>query len=212
MQLKYLSIIFSVAGIAVLYFLSILSQPTLIDLNEIQKYEGKQVIVEGIVTEAYTTKYDSQIITIENNNFSIKIFVEGEIDIDYGDKIQATGEVQVYKGEWEVVVNNKRFVRILQKWQNITIPLKQLAETPERYEGLNINVTGYADAIYETYFYLVDPEGKYSIVVVFNPLDYNFTTNQKLYVAGRLVFDANNFRYNLAVGDETDHGIFVVGE
>ncbi|MDH7517047.1 MAG: hypothetical protein QHH19_01690 [Candidatus Thermoplasmatota archaeon] len=212
MQLKYISIIFSVAGIVFLYFLSTLSQPTIIELNEISKYEGKQVILEGIVTETYTTKYDSQIITIENNNFSTKIFVEGELDIDYGDKIQATGKVQVYKGEWEVVVNNKRFVRILQKWQNITIPLKQLAETPEKYKGLNINVTGYADTIYETYFYLVDPEGKYSIVVTFNPLYYNFTINQKLYVAGRFVFDVNNFRYNLEVGDERNHGIFVVGE
>jgi len=212
MQLKYLSIVFSVAGIAFLYFLSTLSQPTLINLNEINKYEGKQVIVEGTVTESYTTKYDSQILTIENNNFSTKIFVEGEIDIDYGDKIQATGKVQVYKGEWEVVVNNKRFVRILQKWQNITIPLKQLAQTPDKYKGLNVNVTGYADAIYETYFYLVDPEGKHSIVVIFNPLYYNFTTNQKIYVAGKFVFDANNFRYCLEVGDETNHGIFVVGE
>lgn len=212
MQLKYLSIIFSVAGIAFLYFLSTLSQPIIIDLNEISKYEGRQVIVEGIVTEAYTTKYESQIITIENNNFSTKIFVEGEIEISYGDKIQATGEVQAYKGEWEVVVNNKRFVRILQKWQNITIPLKQLAQTPDKYDGLNINVTGHADTIYETYFYLIDNEEKYSIVVTYNPLKHDITTNQKLYVAGRFVFDSSNFRYNLEVGDETDHGIFVVGE
>jgi len=212
MQLKYLSIIFSVAGIALLYFLSTLSQPTLIDLNEIQKYEGKQVIVEGIVTEYYTTKFDSQIITIENNNFSTKIFIEGKTDIDYGDKIQATGEVQIYNGEWEVVVNNQRFVRVLQKWQNITIPLKQLAETPERYDGLNVNVTGYADAIYDTYFYLADSEGKYSLVIIYNSMNYNFTTGQKICVAGKFVFDSDDFRYVVEVFDEMGHGVFAAGE
>ena len=212
MQLKYLSIIFSIAGIALLYFLSTLSQPTIINLNEIQRYEGKQVIVEGIVTEYYTTKFGSQIITIENNNFSTKIFIEGETDIDYGDKIQVIGEVQIYNGEWEVVVNNKRFVKILQKWQNITIPLKQLAETPERYDGLNVNVTGYADAICDTYFYFVDLEEKHSIVVTYNPLRYNFTTNQKINVAGKFFFDTDNFRYTIEISDETKHGIFVVGE
>ncbi len=212
MQLKYLSIIFSIAGILLLYFLSTLSQPTIIDLNEIQKYEGKQVIVEGIVTESYTTKYESQIITIENNNFSTKIFVEGETDIDYGDKIQATGEVQAYKGEWEVVVNNKRFVKILQKWQNITIPLKQLAETPEKYEDLNVNVTGFVDTIFDTYFYLYDSEEEYSIIVVYNPFTQGpFTAGQKLYVNAKFVFDSENFRYKLETGDDA-HNIFVAGD
>jgi len=212
MQLKYLSIIFSVAGIALLYFLSTLSQPVSIDLKDIQNYEGKQVIVEGIVTESYTTTLGSQIITIENNNFSTTVFLQGETDIEYGDKIQATGEVQIYNGEWEVVVNNKRFVSILQKWQNITIPLKQLAETPNIYNGLNVNVTGYADAIYDTYFYFTDIDKKHPIVVICNPLKYNFTTNQELSIAGKFVFDSDNFRYILEVGDEPNQGIFVVGE
>ena len=212
MQIKYLSIIFSIAGIILLYFLSTLSQPTIIDLSEIRKYDGKQVIVEGIVTESYTTKYESQIITIQNNNYSTKIFIEGETDIDYGDKIQATGEVQAYEGEWEVVVNNKRFVRILQKWQNITIPLKQLAETPEKYENLNVNVTGFVDTVFDTYFYLFDSEEKYSIIVVHNPFTQGpFTAGQKLYVNAKFVFDSENFRYKLETGDDT-HNIFVAGE
>ena len=175
MKLKHFSILFSVIGIACLYFLSTLSQPALIELKDVSKYEGKSVIVEGIVTEHRLTNYGSQIITIENDNTSTIVFVEGETNIEYGDKIQVTGKVQKYKGDWEIVVDNIDFVKVIQKWQNITIPLWQLSASPEKYEGLNVNVTGYIDTIYDTYLYLTDSEGNYSIVVFHLNFSLHFT-------------------------------------
>lgn len=74
MKLKYFSLIFSIAGIVLLYFLSTLTQPVLIELHEIPEYEGKQVIVEGIVTEHHVTSYGSQIITIANDNVTTTVF------------------------------------------------------------------------------------------------------------------------------------------
>lgn len=111
MELKHFAIILSVACILFLYFLSTLSQPIMIDLHEIPEYEGKQVIVEGVVTEHRTTTYGGQIIEIENldskNSSKTIVFVEGETPVEYGDRIQVTGTVQRYKGEWEIVVNNE---------------------------------------------------------------------------------------------------------
>jgi len=148
MKLKHFSIIFSIVGIACLYFLSTLSQPISIELKNISKYEDKNVIVEGIVTEYYLTSFGSQIITIESDNASTIVFLEGKADVEYGDKIQATGKVQKYKGDWEIVVDNVDFVKVIQKWQNISMPLWQLSMSPTKYEGLNVNVTGYVDTIY----------------------------------------------------------------
>ena len=52
------------------------------------------------MTNYYQTKHGSQIITIEDKNTSITVFVEGNIVLEYGDKIQVTGAVQKYKDEW----------------------------------------------------------------------------------------------------------------
>jgi len=204
MKLKYFSLMFSIAGIILLYFLSTLTQPVLIELHEIPEYEGKQVIVEGIVTEHHVTSYGSQIITIANDNATTTVFAEGKTDVEYGDKIQVTGKVQKYKGDWEIVVSNVRFVNIIQKWQNITFPLWQLAENPTKYVGLNVNVTGRIDTIYDTYFYLVDSEEEQSIVVFYNPSEYNnsFYPGQKVHVAAKFTFDEEDFRYKLEVSEE----------
>ena len=91
MKLKYFSLLFSIAGILILYFLSKLSQPPLIEIHEMPDYEGKQVIIEGVVTNYQVTKHGSQIITIKDDNDTTTIFVEGETNIEYGDRIQATG-------------------------------------------------------------------------------------------------------------------------
>ena len=88
----------SVLGIFSLYFLSTFSQPNIIELYEIPEYEGKQVIVEGIVTEHYTTSYGSQIIEIKSgtieDNSTVVIFVEKETNVEYGDSNRRSTKIQ----------------------------------------------------------------------------------------------------------------------
>ena len=207
MQLKHYSLLFSIVGIALLYFLSTLTQPIVIELSEISEYEDKQVTVEGIVTEHHITSYESQIIKIASNNATAIVFVEGTSDVEYGDKIQVTGKVQKYEGDWEIVVGNERFVAVLQKWQNITIPLWQIAENPVKYDGLNVNVTGYIDAVYDAYFYLVDTEGSYSVIVFYSSFEHDdIYSGQKVNVAAQFRYDGTDMRYKLEIFEET-HGI-----
>ncbi|MCK4332154.1 MAG: hypothetical protein KAV40_01090 [Thermoplasmatales archaeon] len=188
----------------------------MIELHEIPEYEGKQVIVEGIVTEYRITTYGGQIIEIKNldseNISKTIVFVEGETSVEYGDRIQATGTVQKYKDEWEIVVNNERFVKILQKWADITFPLWQLAENPDKYVGTNVNVTGFIDRKYDAYFYLVDSEEQYTVAVYYDSSKfYNFSQGNAVYVGARFVYDAETMRYVLQAKDEA-HGISVVEE
>ncbi len=198
MKLKHYSLIFSIVGILVLYFLLKTSQSTMININEIPKYEGKQVIIEGTVLEHHLTKYGSQIIKIENDNATTTVFIEGKIDLEFGDKIQVIGEIQKYEGEWEIVVNSVNMIKIIEKWKNSSFPLWQLAENPNKYLGSNINVTGYIDYISNSYFYLSDFDRKYSLPVFYN-LGENITIfpGQKISVFGQFLFDEENFRYKL---------------
>jgi hypothetical protein len=212
MKLKYFSLAFSIIGILILYFISTLTKPAYIEIFEIPNFEGKQVVVEGVVTHHQTSNYGSQIITIKDNNASTKIFVEEKIEVDYGDQILAVGQVQKYKDEWEVVTNDKRSVSILEKWHNISIPLWQLAEAPTRYLGLNVNVTGYIDTFSNSYFNLVDLEEKYSLMTFYSRLE-NFTLlpGEKVNVEGKFSFDEKNFRYILEVHGETHRISYVEG-
>ena len=203
MKLKYLSLLLAITGVLLLYFLSRLSHPPLIDINEMPDYEGKQVTIEGVVTDYRATRQGSQIIKIKSNNATATVFAEGKTNMEYGDRIQATGEVQKYKDDWELVTNDNRYVTILEKWHNISFPLWQLAENPAKYLDLNVNVTGYIEAISNAYFYLVDLEKKHSLIV-FYKLSKNITIypGQKISVSGKFSFDEENFRYQLELFDE----------
>lgn len=208
MNLKKMSIIFATSGTLFLYFLSILSEPVMVDIADLPKYEGKKVTTEGIVSEYFTTKYASQMITIRGNNSTAVVYLEGTCDVEYGDKIQATGEVQKYMDDWEVIVENKN-LKIVEKWNNISFPIWQLAQNPARYLGLNVNVSGYIESIFDSYFYIIDIENKHSLVVFYKDyMGISLYPGKKVCISAKFLFDEKNLRYKLELCDE-NHGIFL---
>jgi len=209
MKLKNTALLASIIGITVLYLLSIITKPPLIELENISDYDGKKITTEGIVSDYYTTSYGSQIITIQNNNISAKVFIDVEKDIEFGDKIQATGEVQKYKDDWEIIVENDKDVLVLEKWNNISSPIWQLSQNPTKYLNLNVNTTGFIDEIYDSYFYLLDMEDKKSLMVIYSNISKDILqTGNYVYVTGNFCFDENNLRYYLKIFDE-NHGIYL---
>jgi len=170
--------------------------------------------VEGTVTEHHATTYGGHIINIrdmDNNNISEAIvFVEETTTVEYGDIIQATGKVQRYNDEWEVVVNQARFVEILQKWENITFPIWQLAENPDKYIGINVNITGLVDRDYDSYFYLVDSNEEHTIIIYYDSSKFqNFSQGDNVFVRGQFVYDEDTLRFVININQQ-DHVISVL--
>lgn len=212
MKLKYFSMLLSIVGIIILYMISRFSQAPIIKICDMPDYEGKRVMIIGVVIEYHLTKYGSQIITIENENYSATVIIEGKIDIEYGDKILATGEVQKYKDNWELIVNNNRQIEVLKKWYNASLPLWQIAENPKKYLNLNVNITGYIESISNAYFLLVDLERKHSLITFYTiPKNTTLYPGQKICASGRFTFDEKNFRYMLDICEE-NHGINLLTE
>ena len=199
MELKHLVIVLSVVGTCFLYVLSLFSQPTVVSLDDVESFEGKQVVVEGVVVSYHVTTYGSQQIVIQDRNESeveVIVYVEEETDVEYGDVIQATGVVQQYGGEWEVVVNTARGVVVVEKWQDTTYPLWQLAVKPQGFIGRNVKVSGFVDRMYDSYFYLIDSSSQYSVVVYFDMAQrQNFSSGEWVQVGGRFEYDDLSFRY-----------------
>jgi cytochrome c-type biogenesis protein CcmE len=211
MKFKYLIILIAIASLAALYLLSLVSQPVLVSLSDLSTYNGQQVIVQGSVTDYRTTTFGSQIITIrdkENSTNSVALYIEGEIMVEYGDTIQAIGEIQQYKEQWEISVNNPQFVTILQKWNHQSFPLWQLAENPEKYLDTNVNVTGIVTQKHDSSFSLTDPAGKYSIDVSYDPsCPHQFSKDDSVTVAGRFCYEPKTLQYILKA-TESNHGIW----
>jgi cytochrome c-type biogenesis protein CcmE len=211
MKFKYLSILIAIASLALLYVFTLFSHPTLISLSAIPTYNGQQVIVQGIVTEYRTTTYGSQLITIrdtENTTTSVMLYIEGIFPVEFGDKIQAIGEVQQYNDQWEISVNNPQFLTIVEKWNNSSIPLWQLAKNPERYLDTNVNVTGVATHKQKTSFSLSDSSQTYTIDVVYDAsFTSTFSNDDVVVVAGRFVYEPQTLHYLLKV-TESSHGIW----
>lgn len=214
MKFKYIVIFIAMGGLLALYVISHFSQPMVVSLSSLPVHEGHQVIVEGVVTAYRTTTSGSQIITIrdiQNTTDSVILYLEGTVSVEYGDIVQATGAVQQYKGQWEVIINSPQFVTILQKWGNRSFPLWQLAENPEQYCDTNVNVTGVVSQTAGSSFTLSSPDVKYSIDVFYDiSYHYMFSKGDMVMVEALFFYDASTMRFKLAA-TEAKHGIWKVG-
>lgn len=181
---------FAVIGIVVLYLVSAVSQPEEIALKDVKNKEGKNVIVKGIVVEKYQTSSGNTILKVRDNNVSVSVFVKKAVDTESGDEIRVTGRVQKYKNGYEIVASE---IEILKKWDEDYVELNQLKSDPEKYEGTNINVTGFAVSIKHNEFYLSDNISRIKVKIIKSAVLP--AENQKIFVKGKMGYDENRFEY-----------------
>ncbi len=211
MNLKYYSILFSTIGIAVLYLIACMCKPVCIELSDIPKYEGKKIITKGFVRELSETQYKNQIIRLQNNNSSVKVFSEEKTKAEYGDLVEVIGKIQKYKDDFEIVVESKESITIIKKWNNITIPLRQIANNPENYIGLNVKVIGHIDDIYNSFFRLKELETGHTIIVSYEGgKNLYLKSGKEVIVKGLFSYDDTNLRYLLKVCTK-NHGVSLRG-
>jgi DNA/RNA endonuclease YhcR with UshA esterase domain len=213
MKFKYLVIFITVGLLLTLYLLTLVSQPILVSLSSLQNYNGQQVIVQGIVTEYRTTTYGSQLITIreiQNSTNSAMLYIEGEVTVEYGDIIQATGEIQQYKNQWEIIVSDPQMIIILQKWNAISFPLWQLALHPENYLDTTVNVTGIVSQTGLSSCTLASSDGEYSVDVLYqSSCPHDFSKGDAVTIGAEFLYDPTTCRFFLKA-TENNHGIWKI--
>jgi len=212
MNIKHLSIISSIAGILILYTLSLYAQTPIIHLSDISEYEGQIIATNGTVTEYHSTSYGNQLITIKQGNNTAILFLESPIDIQRGDKLNATGRIQQYEDEWEIIIEEQELVTIEQSWENNTLTLQEIAENPINFLNQNLNVTAYVDIIYDEYFQLIDETYQYQCIVE-KPYIKNLTlyTGQPINLNAYLTYDNTQMRYLFEFKNE-NHTIIPITE
>ncbi len=204
-KMKYFFPSATILGIALLYWMSTISQPIAIEINDVEKYEGRDVVVEGIAIDKISMEY-GEIIKIEENGSQLSIFIQNPTPVDYGDRIRARGEVRKYRNEWEIAADK---IEVIGHWESNSFPLWQLAQNRSQYEGTNVNVTGYIKNLHPSYFYLTDEE--YSIKVLYGE---NATIDEiKKYdhvcVKAMFIFDNKKFDFYLEA-KRAEHAIIKI--
>jgi len=203
---KYAYLAGAIACIMFLYFLSILSHPPEICLSDLEKYEGRRVIVEGMVVYK-EVKGKAEIITIRDGNISAEIFNSGLTEISYGDIIEVTGKAERYHGKMEIFAD---VIKIKKKWDKDSIPLWELSENFDKYLGTNVNVTGYVDGVHSSYFYLTDAGREYRVKVFYSKnFSADIKNHEHVYVKAMLRYDEKNMRMYLEM-EGSEHGIGMV--
>ncbi|HID25995.1 MAG TPA: hypothetical protein EYP23_06005 [Thermoplasmata archaeon] len=202
MKKGYPAFIVSIAGVTVLYLLSIVIQPIPISLDKLPAFEGKQVEVTGIVTDIVLTTYNHQIISIRNIQTepvaNAIIFSEEPVDVDVDDVVTVQGKVQRYGKRWEIVVKDGSNIEISAPVAPSRVPLWRLSQDPEQYKNLPVSITGRvkSDTLSDAAFTLYDETRKYRITVLASPsalLDAE--EGDRVLANGRLLYDSTRFSY-----------------
>ncbi|MEM0492626.1 MAG: hypothetical protein QXS02_01510 [Candidatus Thermoplasmatota archaeon] len=204
---KPLVLILSIVGVILLYILTIYTHPPLIQIKDIPLHEGKTITIQGTVIKHQTLKYSSSLITIldtDNTMNTTTIYSDKPLNVEYGDHIKATGIVQKYRENYEIVINKPEDVEIISREEDITIPIQQLSIYPQRYKDLTIKTKGVISSLSSDYLYLLSEDNKYTLIILYNPLlSYNISQGDLITAKGVFSYDAKNLRYILRVFDDT---------
>ncbi|MDI6810829.1 MAG: hypothetical protein QMD80_04015 [archaeon] len=197
-------IIFSLLGVCILYGISLFVKPPFVPLDVVALHEGSVIRTAGVITDFSITKSGNVLMVIEGNQTELLLFVtsgaenEELLNLSYGDEIEVEGRVEVYRGEYELVVSGNA-VKKVTRGSNISF-VSQIAVHPEEYEGRKLQVAGYADDVYKRVFYLRDETGNYRLRVKLMATDMPISELQegdKIIAEGVFSYDAKNMRYEL---------------
>jgi len=199
-------IIFSLLGVCILYGISLFITPPFVPLDEVALHEGTIIRTSGVITEFSVTEYGNVLMKIEGKKTELPIFVESANDrtellnLSYGDEIEVEGRVQVYRGDYELVVSGNVIKEVTQQKSNISF-VAQIAAQPEEYRGKKIRVAGYVEDVYTRVFYLRDELDNHRMRVKLRTTNTNsipeLHEGDKIIVEGVFSYDAENMRYEL---------------
>ncbi len=194
-------IIFSLLGVCLLYGISLFVTPAFVPLDEVALHENEIIRTEGVITEFSVTEYGNVLMKLEGNQTELMLFVESLNDrrellnLSYGDEIEVEGRVQLYRGEYELIVSENAIKKVTPGC-NISF-VSQIAAHPEEYKGKKIRVVGYVKDIYTRVFYLRDETGNHRMRVATTSSISELQEGDKIIAEGVFSYDAEDMRYEL---------------
>jgi hypothetical protein len=196
---------FSVLGICTLFGVSLLVEPPFVPLDEVMRYEGAVVRTRGALTDFTVTSTGNVLLKLEENHTELLVFLDvpgtsEELEtVSYGDELEVEGQVQLYRGAYELV-SSQTAIKKVEQGPYPVVFVAQVAVQPERYEGKRIRVAGYAEDVYSHVFYLRDETKTYQMRVKLVTPELSLSDLQdgdRMIAEGVFSYDAPSMRYEL---------------
>lgn len=198
-------VLFSVLGIALLSAISLVVEPPTVPLDEVMRYEGTMVRTRGTLTDLSRTTTGNVLLTLAANQTELVIFLQPQstaetlMTLSYGDELEVEGQVQLYRGTYELI-SAPTAIRRVEQGPYPSLFVTQVATQPERYVGEKLRITGYLDDRYATLMYIRDESGMYRLrvkLLTAEPALAGLTEGERVIAEGRFTYDAANLRYEL---------------
>ncbi len=201
LSFAHFAIIFAVVGIVVLYFISTLSEPPEIRLDEVGDYVGEDVVVKGVVLDYELTVRNDAKLLIYGDNTTLKVKLEDcTKQININDRIKLQGEVREFRNEYELVAVTDNSIEVIGRHQVELVAFNELANHESQYiaiEGVVVDQSIYGDG--ELYLELFQNNiiisayiEKYNEFVAKTARDLNITDTVKL--SGILQKNSNGYK------------------
>jgi len=152
-KIEHFAMLFLAIGIIILYVLSLSSKPEFIsDYSDLENYEGKIVVTEGIVIDYDETSRGETMVTVlepDDLESTLKVFIEScDHNFSIGDKIQVTGSVlKLNDGFYELIVINDKDIQKTGHWHHYRLSIPELAHrlehNPNEFKYLPVEIFGY---------------------------------------------------------------------
>ena len=190
MNRVYISGVFAAVGLLVLFALAGITKTPEIELNEISEYEGRKVIVKGVITEIRPTSGGNTLLLLSDGVHDVKVFAFGKRDLFVGDGIAVRGTVQKYQDSHEILADH---IYVLER-RCTEVKLWQLAENPFKYLNDHINLSCYITRI--DGYRLVVGEGNYTLTVIYPLISAEkLDKGDRVRVTGMFLYNPEKFSF-----------------
>lgn len=163
----------SICGILALYFVSISVSPVEIKIADVASYEGRTVSVSGFASDVEVLKSGQIVFTLTDGNNATAVFASGAgYDFESGDLLKVSGQIQRYKGGYEIIVKDADGIRVLETATSSIRDFKNLTLEPAASLNATVSIRGmlkYEPSVYNgsSSFYISETAvaGRYSLRV-----------------------------------------------
>ncbi len=152
-KLLAIVIVLSLVGVISLFFYSASIKPKQVGISEMnENLVGSLVQLNGTISRIST--FDSGATSIElvdlGTNATITIFLNADIsevwlstaDPIPGATLEATGVVEIYNDEYEIVIGTSEDIKIIEPATSNSVQIWQLLASPEIFDGMTVAVKG----------------------------------------------------------------------
>lgn len=187
------------------------------ELDELGAYEGRTVVVRGIITEVRPLDSGGWQLEMSEGTVSTSVFAPNLEHTPFvGDLVEAQGLVKWYRGSWEIDCQSGQ-VRVLKSANRGSITHAELARAPQAYVGSSLTLRGEvrylsnrSDNGLELLLFSLDAEHGLNVSIAptlvgaLSPI----MVGDQVTLQGLLEYHAQRFQYRLMVQDE-GHGVWL---